>query len=113
MPEQVLHRVVAEEGGEQRADRRQRGDRPPRSGQTPWAAGRRQRRRQRDGQPAIISEKKMPIDSDVPELKNVPRMPDAAPRWLAGTLFMIAVVFGAENSPEPMPLSASSAANCQ
>ena len=41
----------------------------------------------------------MPIDSDEPALKNVPRMPEAAPRWPAGTLFMIAVVFGAENSP--------------
>ena len=51
--------------------------------------------------PTIISEKKTPIDSDVPELKKVPRMPDAAPRWWAGTEFMIAVVFGAANSPRP------------
>ena len=30
--------------------------------------------------PAIISEKKMPMDSDMPEFWNVDRMPDAAPR---------------------------------
>ena len=40
-------------------------------------------------------------------------MPAAAPRWPAGTLFMIAVVFGAEKSPEPMPKRAIRAANCQ
>src|SRR5215472_3961955 len=54
--------------------------------------------------PAIISEKKMPIDSDMPEFWNVDRMPDAAPRYLAGTLLMIAEVFGDANSPEPRPL---------
>ena len=76
-PEQALHRVVAEERGEQAAHRRQAADRA--------------RPRRRDAlrlqpvasassaastaSPAIISEKKMPIDSDEPELKNVPRMP--------------------------------------
>jgi hypothetical protein len=30
--------------------------------------------------PTIISEKKTPIDSDEPALKNVARTPDAAPR---------------------------------
>ncbi len=66
-----------------------------------------------DASPAIISEKKTPIDSDVPELKNVARMPDADPRWRAGTEFMIAVVFGAENRPEPMPFSTSRPAKAQ
>ena len=37
-----------------------------------------------EARPAIISEKKMPIDSDEPALKNVPRMPEAAPRWCGG-----------------------------
>ncbi len=55
----------------------------------------------------------MPIDSDEPELKNVPRMPLAAPRWRAGTEFMIDMVFGAANRPDPMPLMAIRAANCQ
>ena len=32
---------------------------------------------------------------------------------LAGTLFMIADVLGAENMPEPMPLSTISSANTQ
>jgi hypothetical protein len=66
-----------------------------------------------DASPAIISEKNSPMDSEKPEFWNVARMPDAAPRWCAGTLFMIAVVFGAENSPDPMPLSTSRPANCQ
>jgi hypothetical protein len=30
--------------------------------------------------PTIIKEKKVPIDRVEPELKKVPRMPDAAPR---------------------------------
>src|ERR1700733_3880287 len=54
--------------------------------------------------PATISEKKMPMDSDMPEFWNVERMPDAEPRWLAGTLLMIADVFGEANSPDPTPL---------
>jgi hypothetical protein len=45
----------------------------------------------------------MPIESDVPAFCTVPAMPDAEPRWFAGTLFMIAVRFGAPNMPEPMP----------
>src|SRR5262249_32320295 len=57
--------------------------------------------------PVINSEKDSPTDNDVPEFWNVCRMPDATPRWLAGTLLIIADVFGAENIPEPMPLSAT------
>src|ERR1700744_9519 len=63
--------------------------------------------------PAISSEKKMPIDSDMPEFWNVDRMPDAAPRWWAGTEDMIAAVFGAANRPEPTPLPKISSANTQ
>ena len=44
--------------------------------------------------PAIISEKKKPIDSDMPEFWTVARIPDAAPRSRAGTLLMMAEVFG-------------------
>ena len=44
------------------------------------------------------------MDRAEPELKNVIRTPEAAPRWSAGTLFMTMVVFGALNIPEPMPL---------
>src|SRR5947199_8541645 len=57
-----------------------------------------------DARPAIISEKKTPIDNTMPLFMNVARMPDAAPRWLAGTLFITAVVFGAANIPDPTPL---------
>jgi hypothetical protein len=63
--------------------------------------------------PTIISEKNTPIDSDVPELKIVPRMPEAAPRSYAGTEFITAVVFGALNRPDPMPLRKMTSANAQ
>ena len=58
-----------------------------------------------EASPAIISEKNRPIDSADPALKNVPRMPDADPRCRAGTLFMMVAEFGAENSPDPTPLT--------
>src|SRR5262249_57511513 len=61
--------------------------------------------------PAIMSEKKMPIDSTKPELVNVASMPDAAPRCLGGTLFMTAAAFGAENRPMPAPERKISTAN--
>ena len=35
---------------------------------------------------------------------NVARMPEACPRWAAGTEFMMAVVFGGTNTPMPTPL---------
>ena len=63
--------------------------------------------------PAIISEKKMPIDNTMPLLRKVACAPAAPPRWLAGTLFMIAVEFGAENSPPPMPLAKTSKPKAQ
>ena len=63
--------------------------------------------------PAIISEKKMPMDSDMPEFWKVDRMPDAAPRCWAGTADMMAAVFGEANSPEPIPLPKISSANSQ
>ena len=100
----MLDRVVAEEGGEQGADRRERADlvrgaagtpcavRPPVSvGGSELAS------------PATISEKKMPMDSTMPAFWKVARMPEAAPRWRAGTLDMIADVFGAANRPLPTP----------
>jgi hypothetical protein len=79
--EQPLDRVVAEEGGEEAGNGRQLCDlagdvRPTPCSRSPLdsAAGSEWAR------PTIISEKKMPIDSDVPELKNVPCIPDAIPR---------------------------------
>ena len=44
------------------------------------------------------------MDRAVPEFWNVARMPDAAPRRLAGTLPMIDDVLGAANMPLPIPL---------
>ncbi len=63
--------------------------------------------------PTISSEKKIPIDRAMPEFWKVARMPDAEPRWRAGTLLMIAEVLGEANSPEPMPLPKMSSANAQ
>ncbi len=56
-----------------------------------------------EARPAIISEKKIPMDSTKPELVNVAIMPEAAPRCLAGTLFITAAALGAENRPMPAP----------
>ena len=84
-------RVVAEQGGEQRADRRQvRAIVVAAASGTRWArspavkAG-----GSMAASPMIISEKKMPIDSDMPAFWNVDRLPDAAPRWRAGTLRVV------------------------
>src|ERR1700733_11864511 len=63
--------------------------------------------------PAIISEKKTPIDRDMPEFWKVERIPEAAPRSWAGTEDITEAVFGAENSPEPIPLPKISSANTQ
>ncbi len=60
-----------------------------------------------------MSEKKTPMDSAEPAFCIVPATPEAAPRSEAGTLFMMAVRFGAPNMPEPMPLSRVTRANCQ
>ena len=58
-----------------------------------------------------MSEKKIPMDSELPALSRVPAIPDVEPRWFAGTLFIIAVRLGALNNPEPIPLSPVGAAN--
>ena len=51
--------------------------------------------------PATISEKKIPIDSTKAVFWKVAIMPLAAPRWLAGTEFIISARFGEANKPEP------------
>src|ERR1700722_3640042 len=53
--------------------------------------------------PAIISEKKMPIDSVMPLFWNVASMPDATPRRSAGTAFITPAVLGATNMPIDTP----------
>ena len=63
--------------------------------------------------PAIMSEKKIPMESAVPEFWNVARMPEAAPRRRAGTLLMIDDVLGAANIPLPMPPAVMSSAKAQ
>ena len=47
----------------------------------------------------------MPIDSTKAAFWNVAIVPPAAPRWFAGTEFMISARFGEANRPEPNPLS--------
>jgi hypothetical protein len=63
--------------------------------------------------PAIMSEKKAPMDSAVPEFWKVARMPDATPRWPAGTLLIIDEALGAANMPLPIPFAARSRAKIQ
>ena len=53
------------------------------------------------------------MDSAVPEFWKVERMPEAAPRWRAGTLPMIEEELGAANMPLPIPLTAISSAKAQ
>src|SRR5258708_33841504 len=53
------------------------------------------------------------MDSTKPEFWNVASMPDAAPRCRAGTLFMIAAAFGAENNPIPAPATKIRPANAR
>ena len=66
-----------------------------------------------EASPAISSEKKMPIDRDIPAFWNVDRMPEAAPRCRAGTLLMMADTLGEANRPEPTPLKKMTVANSQ
>src|SRR5450755_4681887 len=60
-----------------------------------------------------MSEKNTPIDRAVPEFWKVERIPDATPRWLAGTLLMIEEELGAANMPLPIPFAAMSKAKAQ
>ena len=64
-----------------------------------------------EARPRISIEKKMPIERTVAPFWNVAVMPAAAPRWRAGTLFMIEARFGDENRPIASPLTASRIAN--
>jgi hypothetical protein len=112
--EQLLHRVVAEEGGEQHADRGEVRDGAAVAAGTPcavrplyMAAGSLLDR------PATIRVKKMPIDSTNAEFWKVAIMPPAAPRLSAGTEFIISAQFGEKNRPEPNPFRAITSANSQ
>ncbi len=51
------------------------------------------------------------METTKPALANTARMPDAAPRWPAGTLFMMAAALGELKSPEPTPASSRTKAN--
>lgn len=83
-------------------------------GSTPWLISPVERAPgSRPASPVMSSEKKTPMDSDIPAFWKVERMPEAAPRCSAGTLLMMAEVFGAENIPEPKPLSMISRAKAQ
>jgi len=58
--------------------------------------------RQRRGQPGDQQREEDAIDSDMPEFWNVDRMPEAAPRCLAGTLLMIALYRRANTRASPL-----------
>ena len=60
--------------------------------------------------PTTIKEKNTPIDTDEPELKKVIRIPEAAPRCGAGTLFITTAAFGELKTPDPTPLRKGSPA---
>ena len=80
-PSKRRHRVVSEERREQRSNRRQIRHLVRHGGDTPCAV---KPANIVDGSvelsPAIISEKKMPIDSVMPLFWNVASIPDATPR---------------------------------
>src|ERR1700722_10645236 len=61
--------------------------------------------------PAIIREKNTPIDSEVPEFWKVARIPEATPRYSAGTLDMTEDELGELYIPMPTPFRAMSRAN--
>ena len=63
--------------------------------------------------PAIKSEKNTAIEIAVPEFWKVARIPEATPRYRAGTLLIIDDVLGAANMPLPIPLAAISRAKAQ
>ncbi|WP_327340146.1 hypothetical protein OG384_34055 [Streptomyces sp. NBC_01324] len=63
--------------------------------------------------PAIISEKKMPIDSTVAEFWKVVLIPAPTPRWSGGRLFMIAARLGEAKSPMASPLTSRIRAKSQ
>jgi len=60
-----------------------------------------------EARPAVTMLKKTPMLRRDAAFWNVERMPEATPRDSAGTLFMMATVFGAANMPWPMPSSTS------
>ncbi len=51
----------------------------------------------------MMSVKKMPIDSTIEEFWNVAAIPEPAPLWLGGRLFMIPAWLGEEKSPDARP----------
>ncbi len=58
-----------------------------------------------------MREKNRPIESGNPAFWNVASVPEAAPRWRAGTLFITLAMFGEANMPKAMPFTSSMAAN--
>ena len=105
-PEQVLHRVRAQEGGEQGGHRGEvrhlvrcglghaLGDQAvvQALGRSPMDS------------PTIISEKKMPMDSTCAEFWKVVFIPEPAPRCSGGRLFMTPSRLGAPKAPMVRPM---------
>jgi hypothetical protein len=100
--QQLLHRVVPEQGGEQGGDRRE--------GRDP--VGRRRRDAvghqpvveaggQRADSPMIMRVKKMPMERTCAEFMNVVFIPEPTPRCSAGRLFITPARLGEPNTPWP------------
>ena len=61
--------------------------------------------------PRVMRVKKNPMDRTLAEFWKVLSIPPPAPRWLAGRLFITALVLGAANMPRDRPKSSSIRAN--
>src|SRR5689334_11301602 len=93
------------------ANRDETGGRPPICaatwGETPcWARPLVRVPGREPARPPIMREKNTPIDREVPEFWKVDRIPEATPRYSAGTLDMTDEEFGELYIPMPTPFRA-------
>jgi hypothetical protein len=110
--EQLLHRVIAEEGGNPTPIGGRCEINVAVAAGTPCAVS---PLNLAEGslldRPATIRVKKIPMDNTNAEFWKVAIMPPSAPRLVDGTEFIISAQFGEKNRPEPKPLRAMTSAN--
>src|SRR5713226_4933236 len=110
--QQRFHRIVTQEGGEERGGRRQvRVFLATAPGTPAWERPLKSVDDNAEARPMVMILKKTPMLTSVPEFWKVERIPDAAPRCSAGTLLITDEVFGEENMPWPRPSMKSRSAN--